>query len=102
MSYFAATTIKEIKRMEALCNAYERQLSELPKGSLQVKKRKGKQYYYLTYRKDDKIISKYEGKDESAIAELMEKIKRRKGIEKLIKSIKKEIAIMNKALEAAK
>ena len=88
--------------MKALCDAYEKQLKGLPKGSLQIKKRKGKQYYYLTYRNNDKIISKYAGKDESIVAGLIEQIERRKGIEKLLKGIKKEIVLMTKALEAVK
>ncbi len=102
MSYFMATTQKEIIRMSALCEAYEKQLSVLPKGSVQSKERKGRVYYYLTYRDGGKVVSAYAGNDESAINELRERIERRKGIENLLKGIKKELVLMNKVLEMGK
>lgn len=88
--------------MSALRDSYEKQLANLPKGSLQVKERKDKKYFYLTYRNEGKIISKYAGNDESVIAELKEKLMRRKDIENLLKGINKEISLMDKVLEAAK
>jgi len=52
MSYFAATTLREAKRMTALHDSYEKQLESLPKGSLRVKERNGRKYFYLAYRCD--------------------------------------------------
>ena len=102
MSYFLTTTLRELKRMTALYESYENQLSDLPKGSLRAKKQNGREYYYLTYRNDGKVISDYVGNNEKIIANLKEQIKRRKGIETLLKGIKKDIALMNKVLEAVK
>ena len=102
MSYLAATISREVKRMSALRDAYEKQLADLPKGSLQVKERNDKRYFYLVYRNDGKIVNEYAGNDENDIAELKEQLKRRKGIESLVKGIKKELTLMNKVLEAAK
>jgi hypothetical protein len=102
MSYFITTTMREMKKMSVLRDAYEKQLEELPRGSLQIKKRKDKQYYYLAYRDNDKVVSQYAGNNEKTISYLKEQLERRKGIERLLRSIKKEIAIMNKAMEAAK
>ncbi|MDR0469647.1 MAG: hypothetical protein LBH09_06695 [Peptococcaceae bacterium] len=102
MSFFVATTIRELRSMTALYDSYKKQLADLPKGSLQVKERNGKKYYYLVYRNDGKIVNDYAGNDEAIITELKEQLDRRKGIEKLLKGIKKEIALMNKVLEAAK
>ena len=99
MSFFAATTLREVKRMTALRKAYEQQLENLPKGSVCVKERNGNQYFYLTYRRDGKVVSEYVGNDEAAIDELKERLERRKGVERLIREIKKEIALMDKVLE---
>lgn len=102
MSYFAAATMRELKSMTALRDAYEKQLAGLPKGSLQMKERGGKRYYYLVYRNKGKIVSEYAGNDEAVIADLREQLERRKGVENLLKGIKKELALMNKVLEAVK
>ena len=99
MSLFAATTLRESKRMATLLNSYEKQLESLPKGSLREKERNGKTYYYLAYRSGGKVVSDYVGNDESVIDSLREQLKRRKDVEALIKNIKKELAIMNKVLE---
>jgi len=100
MSYYKKTTLREIERMSALRDVYDKQLASLPKGSLQVKERKGKKYYYLTYRNNGRVISEYAGNDETVIAELKEKLERRKCIAKLLKSIKSELALMNKVMGA--
>jgi len=102
VSLFVATTLKELKRMTALLNSYEKQLETLPKGSLREKRRNGRTYYYLAYRNNGKVVSDYIGNDESVIDTLREQLKRRKGVEALIKNIKKELALMNKVLEMAK
>ena len=102
MSYFATMTLREAKRMTALSETYEKQLANLPRGSLQTKERNGNKYYYLSYRLGEKIISKYLGNDESALGILKEQLERRKGVESLLKNIKKELALMNKVLEATK
>ena len=102
MSYFAATTLREVKRMKALREVYEKQLEILPKGSLRTKERNGKKYFYLSYRSNGKVVSEYIGKNETVIEDLRERLERRKGIEGLIKNIKKELVLMNKVLEVAK
>ena len=102
MSYFLLTTMRVAKRMTALRVAYEKQLAELPKGSLRIKERNGKQYYYLTYRRDGKVVSEYIGSDKKAVYELKEQLERRKDIENLLKSIKKELALMSKVLGVSK
>jgi len=102
MSFFVATTLREAKRMNALREVYEKQLNSLPKGSLRVKERNGKKYYYLSYRCNGKVVSDYVGSDESVIEDLKERLERRKGVLGLIKNIKKELALVNKVLEVVK
>lgn len=102
MSYFAMTTMREVKRMSALYKLYEKQLESLPKGSLQAKERNGRKYFYLAYRCDGKVVSEYVGNDESAVADLKEQLERRKSVENLLKSIKNEMRLMNRALEVVR
>jgi len=102
MSFFAATILREAKRMNALREVYEKQLKSLPKGSLKAKERSGKKYYYLSYRCNGKVVSDYVGSDETVIDSLRERLERRKGVERLLKKIKKELALMSKVLEVAK
>ena len=102
MRYFAATVLREAKRMTVLRDSYEQQLMTLPKGSVRVKERNGKRYFYLAYRSNGKVISEYIGNDESDLAGLLEQLERRKSVENLLKAIKKELILMNKVLEAAK
>jgi hypothetical protein len=102
MGYFAVTTMREVKRMSALREAYEKQLADLPKGSIRVKERNDRKYYYLYYRANGKVISDYIGNDSTAVNSLREQLARRKGIENLLKEIKKELVLMNRALGATK
>lgn len=102
MRFFATMTLREAKRMTALRELYEKQFEDLPKGSVHAKERNSKKYFYLTYRRDGKVVSEYVGNDESIIDDLKERIERRKGVERLIKDIKKELALMNKVLEMVK
>ncbi len=102
MSYFAITVERELKRMSALRESYENQLANLPKGSLRVKERNGKKYFYLSYRRDGKVVSDYVGNNEDTLNGLKEQLQRRKGIEKLLKKINNELRLISKALEVAK
>lgn len=102
MNYLSATLKRETKRMSVLREVYEGQLETLPKGSLRVRERGDKKYFYLAYRKSGKVVSDYLGNDEAALATLKEQIERRRCIENLLKSIKNELRLMNKALEVAK
>ena len=102
MSYIATTIEREAEKMSALLGLYEKQLDTLPKGSLRAKERNGKSYYYLSYRKNGKVITDYIGNNENTLNGLKEQPERRHNIERLRKAIKHELRLMNKAMEAAK
>jgi hypothetical protein len=102
MSYISATVKREAEKMSALLGLYEKQLEALPKGSLRVKERNGKSYYYLAYRKDGKVVTDYVGNDETNLNSLKDRLERRQDIERLCKAIKRELRLMNKAMEAVK
>ena len=102
MSYIAATIERETEKMTVLLGLYEKLLEALPKGSLRVKERGGKSYYYLSYRKEGKVVTDYIGNDETTLNSLKEQLKRRQGIERLRKAIKHELRLMNKAMEVVR
>jgi hypothetical protein len=102
MSYIAAMIERETEKMALLLGLYEQQIGALPKGSLRVRERNGKSYYYLAYRKEGKVVTDYIGNDETALNGLKEQLGRRQDIERLRKAIKRELRLMNKAMEAAK
>ena len=86
----------EALRNSQMIEQYERLLSELPKGSLILRKN---QYYYLKYRKDGKICDDYIGKDPEKVAEIREKIEERKHCEAMLSSLRQEQKVINKILE---
>lgn len=102
MSYIAVTIEREAEKMSVLLGLYEKQLNALPKGSLHIKERGGKSYFYLSYRKDGKVITDYVGNDETTLNNLKEQIERRQDIERLRKAIKRELHLMKRAMEVAK
>ena len=55
-----------------------------------------KKEYYLTYRKDNRVVTDYIGKYSVQVEKLKEKIERRKQIEKFLKEIDKEHELIRK------
>lgn len=90
------TIIKEKARIEYMLNRYYKIIEELPKGSLSETNKNGQKYYYLKYREGKKVVTKYLGKDVGEMPTLIEK---RKHTEAMIKSLKGELKIADKALE---
>ena len=80
---------KEKKRNESMLQAYTKRLSELPKGSLLIRKINGNEYCYLRYREGEKVIHKYAGTI-NQVGEIKEKINERKHLIDLIEMLKKE------------
>ena len=96
MNLIIDTILKEKVRIEYMLEKYYKIIEELPKGSLSETNKNGQIYYYLKYRDGKKIVSKYLGKDAGNVPALIEK---RKHTETMIKSLKSELKIAEKALE---
>lgn len=96
MNLIIDTIIKEKSRIEYQLRRYRKIFNELPKGTLSERKKGSQKYYYLKYREDGKVISKYVGKDVDELSNLIEK---RKHTEAMIKSLEEELKIANRALE---
>ena len=89
----------ERNRLILLKDQIEEKILSLPKGSLSRKKRSNRFYYYLAYRKGDKVIFKYVGKDSSPeIASLDKDIKKRRKLEKRLREIKADLKDINRGL----
>ena len=90
--------MQEKKQIEYMIEKYTDEYSCLPKGSIYEKRVGEKVYYYLKYRDGKKVVSQYIRKDR--IDEVSLKIQKRKHVETMIKSLKKELDIANRILEA--
>ena len=78
---------KEARRNEEMIRRYEGLMRELPKGTLVCKKTG---YYYLKYRKGDKVCDEYIGKNLENVAVLREKLEERKHCEEMLKALRSE------------
>ena len=67
MSIISTLIFKEKNRNEVMQSEYLKELKSLPKGTIKIKKVNGNEYYYLTYRDGEKIVTKYVGKDKDTL-----------------------------------
>ena len=97
MNLLLSTVMKEKQRIEYMLSKYRNELLQIPKGSLSVKSVNGKEYFYLKYRENNKVCSKYIRQAEVETVRIQ--IEKRKHIEAMIRSLEEELAIANKVLE---
>ena len=97
MNLILSTILQEKERIDRMLAKYQEELEMLPKGTISEKKVKQSTYFYLKYREGKKVISRYiPQKDVEAVREQVEK---RRHIETMIRSLREECAIAEKALE---
>jgi hypothetical protein len=85
MSVLSEILNEEYERLSRTISSYKAMASELPKGSIRMKRINGKCYAYLQWRDGKKVRSKY--LKNSEIASLSEQIERRRQYEREIKSL---------------
>lgn len=90
MSILQSLLLKEKNRNENMIKEYSRELENLVKGSIKIKKVNDKIYYYLIFRNGEKVITKYIGKDEESLKAIREQLIRRKQVEEILKQLKYE------------
>jgi hypothetical protein len=89
----------ERDRLILLRDQIGEQILSLPKGSLSRKKRNNHNYYYLAFRKGEKVVFKYIGKEKSPEVESFEKeIKQRRKLEKRLREIKASLKEIKRGL----
>ena len=92
------TVAEELERNRRSRLAYEAELSDLPKGSVSVRTRGGREYCYLKYREGERVVTEYVGPASQVEEALRDQVSRRKEVEKVLKRLKKERAFAEKAL----
>ena len=70
----------------------EKRLLNLPNGSIKQREIYGKKYYYLQYRKNNKIIQKYLGKDRPEV--IIKQIKDRKALKGELRKVSGALRII--------
>jgi hypothetical protein len=80
----------ELARNERMIKEYDNELLKLPKGKLTIKKINSHSYYYLKYRRGEKVVTEYVGKDNCDLSELNDQLDKRKHIEEMLKQLKNE------------
>ncbi len=89
----------ELDRNRRMQARYQQEISQLPKGSLYLRKINHQQYYYLNYRQDSKVIAKYIGKQDDVKVEQVKKgLSERKHYNELLKKLSSEEKWLLKAL----
>lgn len=89
--------VRELERNERMIEEYECELSKLPKGKLTIKKINLHSYYYLKFRNGDKTVTRYVGKDDCNISDLLLQLDKRKHFEEMLKQLKSERKELEKA-----
>lgn len=99
MSIVFGVLQEEYDRLQQLAAKYRAELTNLPKGSLQIKQRNGHTYVYLAYREQQKVISDYIGKaDSPRVVELRRQVQARKQYEQKLKQISSDLQEIRQVL----
>ena len=81
----------ELERNRRMQSRYRKEIDQLPKGALYLRKINQHQYYYLNYRENGKVVAKYLGKYEAVDVEnIKKKLSERKHYEELLKKLSDE------------
>lgn len=89
---------EELDRNARAQEAYEAERDRLPRGSVSVKRRGGKEYCYLKYRDGSRVVTDYVGVASKVEPELRAAVARRKEIEASIRQLRDERKYIERAL----
>lgn len=101
MGVIKSVILDEYDRNKRMQQAYEQEIAKLPRGSITQKKINGRVYYYWMYRENGKVVNKYISEKRNNISELVNQVKRRRELEKLVRSLKREQSEMERYLRGA-
>jgi len=91
----------ELRRSQEMISSLEREIEELPRGSLHVRRKKYKdrnyEYHYLKYWKDGRSVSVHVS--DSELNDMKEKLASRKAYEKEIGDYRKRVRYLEKILK---
>lgn len=90
-SVLRAVLEEELDRSVRMLARYKEELEKLPRGTIVKRPINEQQYYYLSYRVEKKVVTKYIGNaSDTDISELQQQLARRKHIKEIIKKLKQE------------
>ena len=101
MGVIKSVILDEYDRNKRMQQAYEQEIAKLPRGSITQKKINGRDYYYWMYRENGKVVNKYISKKRNNINDLLKQVQRRRELEKLVRSLKREQSEMERYLRGA-
>ena len=83
---------EEEQRLKEAQGSYEREIGKLPKGSVQIKKIKERDYAYRAYRQGERVVYEYVGdiKPEE-LKDLEKKIKLRRLYEQKLREVRQNL-----------
>ena len=84
LNLILSTILQEKERIDRMLAKYQEELRTLPKGAISEKKAGQSTYFYLKYREGKRV---------------REQVEKRRHIETMIRSLREERAIAEKALE---
>ena len=90
---------EELNRLERMEKAYQQKISQLPKGSIVMKKIAGKMYPYRAFRKGAQVKSEYLKVSQEELEQLKIQINQRRKYEDALKSIKEDSKFIKVALK---
>ena len=96
MNLIINTIIQEKQRIDYMIDEYKKTLTVLPKGSLTERHVGEKTYYYLKYRENGKVISKYVPSKNAK--KIRDEIDRRRHIETMLLSLQEEAKLADRFL----
>ncbi len=102
MGVIKSVILDEYNRNKRMQDTYNQEIALLPRGSITRKHIKGHDYFYLMYRQDGKVVNKYLSSKNNDVELLRKQIARRKQLENLLRSLKKEQLDMERFLRGNK
>lgn len=96
MSVLDIVLSEEYNRLSRKIHIIEKEMKSLPKGYISKKKIKNHSYYYLQYRENNKIVSKYIKQSEVEAYQVL--IDERKSLELNLKELQKNKKKLEKVL----
>lgn len=93
----------ERMRLVKLLSKYESEISQMPRGSISMKKRSSRDYAYLAHREGKRVVFDYVGPAYAdAVQELRQMIERRKELEDKVRQAKQNLKAVERSLRAGR
>jgi hypothetical protein len=94
---------EELENAQQKLKVYQKELANLPKGSIVSKRIKGRLFHYLAYREGPRMVFKYQGKLDTKGLEKFRAIRKQRAQYKgFVSDLKKQIIFLERTLRERK